>query len=124
MKFTNNDLAKAMGLEIGDRVRVRCADGSIYIYKLNSDYSLSYNRAHIHLDSIIELDYEIIPRTKKVGELICRDISCADCPLRAMDCGGERNDESLYDKLECTFADINDKEIYDIVKSRLDKEAE
>lgn len=124
MKFTNNDLAKAMGLEIGDRVRVKCADGSSYIYKLNPDYSLSCNRIHIHLDSIIELDYEIIPRTKKVGELICRDICCADCPLRSIDCGGEGGNESLYDKLEYTFVDMNDKEIYDILKSRLDKEVE
>lgn len=122
MKFTNNDLAKAMGLEIGDRVRVKCADGSSYIYKLNSDYSLSCNRVHIHLDSIIELDYEIIPRKKKVGDLICEDVACESCPLS--DCCFSSSSNSLFNNLEAWYEEHHDKEIYDILKSRLDKGVE
>lgn len=121
MKFTSEDLAKAMGLEIGDRVKVKSAGGDSCVYKLNQDYSLSSNTVHIHLDSIIELDYEIIPKTKKVGELICNEVGCANCPLYKFLCRGQGSND-LYTILFNNYKD--DKEIYDILKARLDKEVE
>lgn len=125
MRFTNNDLVKAMGLEIGDRVRVKCADGSSSIYKLNPDYSLSFNRVHIHLVDIIELDYEILPKkkaSKKVGDLLCSNSDCVNCPLRVINCKGFGNN-TLYEKLKKSV-EGSDNELYDILKARLDKEIE
>ena len=123
MKFTNSDLAKAMGLKIGDRVKVKSAVNDSAVYELDSSYCLSGNHIHIHLDSIIELDYEILPKKKKVGELLCKDVDCDTCPLRTLHCDAAYSD-TLYKILERHFAEIGikDKEIYNILKARLDKE--
>lgn len=122
MKFTNSDLAKAMGLKIGDRVKVKSAVNDNAVYELDSNYCLSGNHVHIHLDSIIELDYEILPKKKKVGELLCKDLDCEDCPLSG--CCSACPSMPLLHNLQVWYENRNDEEIYNILKSRLDKEVE
>lgn len=126
MRFTNKDLANAMGLKIGDRIIVKRENDKPINYELKSNYSLFDNMGYYHLlDGIIDEDYEILPRKKKVGELICREIEdCSICPLRGI-CDTVDNRYTLFDILEDTKVKrCNDKEIYDILKSRLDKEVE
>lgn len=124
MKFTSEDLAKAMGLKIGDRIKLENGE----IAEVIEDYDLWFESSELKrygLYTISGQNFEILPPKnikKKVGDLICcNGIYCADCPLHIMHCE-EMRDESLYDNLEYIFEDINDKEIYDILKARLDKE--
>ena len=123
MKFTSEDLMKAMGLQVGDRIRIN--DGNIFkvisedtIQSIESEYCTC-------LCYIIDHDFEILPRPKKVGDLKCSEFdSCITCPLqwlcfRKID---EKNEmeTSLYEMLE-SFV-VTDQEIYDLLKARLDKE--
>ena len=57
---------------------------------------------------------------KKVGDLKCTEISCEKCPLRTLSCISAPG-KTLYEMLDLTEADT-DKEIYDLMKNRLDKE--
>ena len=94
------------------------------IYKITEYYELrDQEDFYIRLTEIINQDYEILSPKKKVGDLICKDVDCTKCPLRSGYCNGSVTDR-LYDRLEQTFADIEDKEIHNILKARLDKEVE
>lgn len=65
-----------------------------------------------------------LPKKKHVGDLTCIDFeNCMDCPVRAINsyC---RETYSLYDNLKEYNDEIQDKEIYDILKKRLDEEVE
>ena len=57
---------------------------------------------------------------KRVGNLKCTEISCEKCPLRALSCISAHG-KTLYEMLDLTEVDT-DKEIYDLMKNRLDKE--
>ena len=76
---------------------------------------------YIRLTEIINQDYEILPRKKKVGDLICKELNCVNCPFYKFPCEGKISDD-LYTILFNNYKD--DKEIYDILKTRLDKEIE
>lgn len=118
-RFTSKDLAQAMGLKPGDKIKLNNGE----IAKVTEDYDLDFYPLKASFYVIIDEDYEILPRKKKIGDLICEDVVCVKCPLRAGYCKGLAHD-SLYDNLEQTFAEIEDKEIYTILKARLDKEVE
>lgn len=122
MKFTSKELANAMGLKVGDRVKIKDSVGNSCVYELDSKYCLSGNYAHMNLDDIIELDYEILPKKKKIGDLFCSTIECVDCPLCAINCKGF-GDDTLYEQLKKSVAEC-DSELYDILRARLDKEVE
>ena len=124
MKFTSEDLMKAMGLQVGDRVKycdkvyivsiednkVFLKDGVIWLYLL---------------DIVDDQDYEILPRPKRVGDLKCGEYgehNCASCPIRAICAEDEYNDKTLYSILELSHKFAKDQEIYNLLKSRLDKE--
>lgn len=123
MKFTSEDLAKAMGFRIGDRIKVTGKNGKIYEYEVKPDYSLGSNeKIYISLDCIIDEEYEILPpKKKKVGDLICKEVGCTHCPLYKFMCRGNSSDD-LYTILSNNYKD--DKEAYDLLKARLDKEIE
>ena len=129
MKFTSEDLMKAMGLNVGDKFEVQYAShtetftvhrnsyGSIIIRKIddNSEACMGY---------LLEKDYEILPIPKKVGDLKCREYgkqNCNDCPIRTI-CVDDCTDDTLYNKLELAHKYGKDQEIYDLLKARLDKE--
>lgn len=121
MKFTSEQLAKAMELKIGDRIKVNWQKGN-KIYKITEYYELrDQEDFYIRLTEIINQDYEILPRKKKVGELICNEVGCANCPLYNFLCRDQGSND-LYTILFNNYKD--DKEIYDILKARLDKEVE
>ena len=60
--------------------------------------------------------------SKYIGDLICKDLKCENCPLYSINCDAGDAYSNLYKILEFCYAHINDKEIYDILKKRLDEE--
>lgn len=134
MKFTSEDLMKAMGLSIGDRIKISVANNEfIYEIRLNAEnkpYLLNeqnlINCGDVH--SLIDMDIEILPRPKRVGDLRCDDFAGCDygCPLMWLCCNhrdeGHDCNISLYNVLD--FYKIDDQEIYDLLKARLDKVVE
>ena len=126
MKFTSEDLMKTMGLQVGDRVKIKN-----YIYVIDKDYILIHEEglasqySYTSIRGLIDLDYEILPRPKRVGDLKC-DKECNNCPLRALESCNMFGRLTLYELLEKVYNDWEnkDKEIYDLLKARLDKVVE
>ena len=135
MKFTSEDLMKAMGLQVGDRVRV-FDKGMIATFEVTNDYGLfrvdcvdiPNARTGYELHHILDLDFEILLRPKRVGDLKCGSFECKDCPVRAI-CNFNNIEDNLYKELEtykehCIENDTFDQEIYDLLKARLNKVVE
>ena len=119
MTLTSEELAKLLGIKIGDKIKF--SNGRIV--DVIKDYVLDFHPLKASLYVIIDEEFEIVQPKKKIGDLICIDVGCKKCPLCAIQCkGGTRG--TLYNTLEETFDDIKDDEIYNILKSRLDKEVE
>ena len=122
MKFTSEDLMKAMGLQVGDRIKVgtgiyriivRDGEEGIVITNENTGY-------YSGLEYLVDTEFEILPRPKRVGELKCGN-NCDSCHIRAICNGGWYT--TLYKILEYwKECDNFDQEIYDLLKARLDKE--
>ena len=143
MKFTSEDLMKAMGLKLGDKVKFTIDDityiGVVGFYDNVSSLILenkntSKNKVNgiFTLNFIInkEVEYEILPKPKRIGDLKCKDFECSNCPMK-MICMHNiplRDSEyTLYDMLKELEFNIAhsyffDQEIYDLLKKRLDKE--
>jgi hypothetical protein len=134
MKFTSEDLIKAMGLQVGDRVKVTFKDDTIEEYEI-----IKYDNGNIilhddfhgyddHIGYLLDQEIEILPRPKRVGDLKCDDFAGCDygCPLMWLCCNhrheGHGCNISLYNVLD--FYEIDDQEIYDLLKARLDKVVE
>ena len=130
MKFTSEDLMKAMGLQVGDRIKISVANNEfIYEIRLNAEnkpYLLNeqnlINCGDVH--SLIDLDIEILPRPKRVGDMKCKDFECAKCHLRCLPhCNQMSNaKKTLFNILnDWNKYDTFDQEIHDLIKARLDK---
>lgn len=119
MKFTSEMLMKAMGLAVGDKVII---NGKTHTFTTKKDGTLICKNV---LKQLIDQDFEIILKPKKVGDLKCGDFECNKCPLQFV-CNlydsPFSEDNSLYNIL--TKIDVYDQEIYDLLKARLDKEVE
>ena len=119
MKFTSEDLMKAMGLQVGDTIKL---NGKTHTFTAKKDGTLICKNV---LKQLIDQEFEILPRPKRVGQLTCREIKdCRTCPLQWL-CFikiDEKNEmeTSLYGMLE-SFV-VTDQEIHDLLKARLDKE--
>lgn len=125
MKFTSEDLMKAMGLKVGDRVKMPFGMDEV-VCKLNDNYQLCFEDVdnYLTLENLLNKEYEILPAPKRVGDRIC-DQFCAGCPLVALQCFSEEKEKkSLFLVLDETLNRHNDPEIYDLLKSRLDMEVE
>ena len=140
MKFTSEDLMKAMGLSVGDRVKVKLGIGLdilsnsnnyvVEIFKDTTGIIMIKNDKNqsIFLTNLIGYDFEILPRPKRVGDLKC-DGKCLLCPCIYV-CNDEINavNKTLYEILELGIATFTktpqemNKEIHDVIKARLDKE--
>lgn len=127
MKFTSEDLMKAMGLQVGDRVKTP-NNITYLILKTNSGHIWVYDEIHNEkflINYLVDTEFEILPKPKKVGQLTCREIKdCRTCPLWWI-CFIKINEKdemktSLYEMLD-SFA-VEDQEIYNLLKARLDKE--
>lgn len=125
-RFTKKDLVEAMGLKPGDKINIKTWRTS---FTVNDEYNLISDVGYPPSSPTILIgeEFEIVQPKKKVGDLICEKVGvtlgCTKCPLRAGYCKGSPHD-SLYNRLDKTFAEIEDKEIYNILKARLDKEVE
>ena len=132
MKFTSEDLMKAMGLQVGDTIKYDTdiwqlmydENHKIYMFVLLRDSSQCFAPTYL-----VDQDFEILPRPKRVGELTCDEqgiISCNNCPIKSIcsltDLGCR---QTLYEFLEDyknNHKESFDQEIYDLLKARLDKE--
>ena len=133
MKFTTEDLMKAMGLQVGDRIKVTFKDDTIEEYEI-----IKYDNGNIvlhddfhgyddHVGYLLDNEFEILPRPKRVGDNVC-NLKCKDCPLRSLNyCAVESleglsffNILEIWNNEEWCF----DQEIYDLLKSRLNCEVE
>lgn len=140
MRFTSEDLMKAMGLSVGDRVKVKFNIYSPYyqdtanciceIIKDIQGHIMIRNENHqtMFIHNLVDMDYEILPRPKRVGDLICNETDCNQYPLRIIDCmdsaGDMMRDKTLYEILNYQNEVYPGQEIYDLLKARLDKVVE
>ena len=125
MKFTRKDLADAMRLKPGDKIKALRT-----IFTINDKYILtSSDRDFLSSPAIlIDSEFEIV-NTTKVGELLCNKIDCEsdNCPLNGINCYLDccleiKDNPSLYDKLEAWYKEYKDDGIYNILKAKLDQE--
>lgn len=134
MKFTSENLIKAMGLNVGDRVKIADDIYKLYLTDLGNYYlnctkydekMEMYSTKDIELIDLLDKDIEILPRPKRVGDLKCDDFECTNCPLKYICClcdWGFKTNNNLFNILE--LFNCYDQEIYDLLKARLDKVVE
>ena len=131
MRFTSEDLMKAMGLSVGDRIKISVANNEfIYEIRLNAEnkpYLLNeqnlINCGDVH--SLIDMEFEILPRPKRVGDILCKDCECVECHLRCLPYCNQLDNgkKTLFNTLNSwNKYDTFDQEIHDLLKARLDKE--
>ena len=132
---TSKELMEWLGLQVGDRVKVNFTSNMFQedlIYEVVDD-KIFVNQIHlkvvntkdfimIDLNYLVNIDFEILPRPKRVGDLKCKGFgNCGGCPLYWLSCDYS-NGGNLYEALEDWFENSKDQEIYDLLKARLDKE--
>ena len=129
MKFTSEDLMKAMRLQVGDRIK--CAINEYTIVKINDEVFYEREGNVYSMVNLVNRDFEILPRPKRVGDLKCDDIphsDCIICPIKILCLDyGDANKQLFYEILEdykSKSGEHFDQEIYDLLKARLDKEVE
>lgn len=124
MKFTSEMLMKAMGLQIGDTIKL---NGKTHTFTTKKDGTLICKNV---LKQLIDQEIEILPKPKRVGDLKCKNYKCAECPLRFSKCTDcdiayqYDDNATLYEILEAINVYLPDQEIYDLLKARLDKVVE
>ena len=70
MKFTSEELAKLLGIKIGDRIRLSNGE----VGEITEDYKLNFRFGRVGLFILIDKEFEILPpEKKKVGELTWLD---------------------------------------------------
>lgn len=128
MKFTSEDLMKAMGLQVGDNIKV-----GYFIYKVVvkdeeiNERNIALEREDgnfLYIKQLLDQEFEILPKPKRVGDLKC-NLECDNCPLIAVCAMYDTFEElTLYEILERNNSMASDQEIYDLLKARLDKVVE
>lgn len=120
MKITSEDLAKLLGIKIGDKI----INSKGEVADVIEGYILDFHPWRIGLYIIIDEEFEIVRPKKKLGEKLCEEIGCDECPLLRLNCPMQVVESSLYEILKDWYEINKDKEIYNILKARLDKEVE
>lgn len=84
------------------------------------------DRSNYNLCNFLRGNIKIIkqPKKKHVGDLICEELECRNCPLYSINCDIGDSYSNLYKILEFHYKQFKDKEIYDLFKKQLDKEIE
>lgn len=137
MKFTSEDLMKAMKLQVGDRVEIGKAIYKVDYDKHSNDYyfkALETGRGDENLYCVIDLklEYQILPKPKRVGDLKCEEIGqCKKCTLQWL-CNAHykySNSKIKFDRNRTLYQilasyNIEDFDVYKVFKDRLDKEVE
>ena len=120
-------------LNIGDRIKISVANNEfIYEIRLNAEnkpYLLNeqnlINCGDVH--SLIDMDIEILPKPKRVGDILCKDCECVECHLRCLPYCNQLDNgkKTLFNTLNSwNEYDTLDQEIHDLLKARLDKVVE
>lgn len=123
MKFTSEDLMKAMGLQVGDKVKYH--NEVFTIVEILNNIGFKNDIVCYNIDILLNKDFEILPRPKRVGDLKCGDLDCTYCPMKCLNCLDYIDKpETIYERLERWFEHYKDQEIYDLLKARLDKVVE
>lgn len=131
-RFTSEDLLKALELQVGDRVKFTDIYWNNCIYEIvfkDDEYFVKTEEQIFPLCKLLDREIKLLQRPKRVGDLKCTDeIECKYCPLRMANCTRTKN-STLYKLLEeikgiALSGDYFDQEIYDLLKTRLDKEVE
>lgn len=144
-EFTEEKLAKAMGLKIGDKIMLkdsidlesqnsndRTQEKEIFVIK---DYYLVvglYNPNHVFdLKRLVELEFAILTEEDKIGDFDPHSNCTLDKKLTVLHHYKESSYENyfsnrkmpntLFELLENWYVESKDKEIYDILKKRLDE---
>lgn len=120
MKFTSEDLAKLLGIKIGDKIKLSNGLEA----DITEDYQLDFHPYRDGIWMLIDEEFEIVPQKKKVGENNCIKTECKCCPLHGIDCCVGTSASTLYKTLNDWYDEFHDKELYEILKARLDKEEE
>ena len=127
--YTSEMLMHSMGLSVGDRIKINNKDNT-YIIELNEYdepiYIEEYTKIKFPIADLLNKNVEILPTSKKVGDLKCEEIGGSiNCPLRFIcDCSvSTKNNLTLYQILKLKSDNsYQDKEIHDLLKNRLNKE--
>ena len=120
MKYTSKELATLLGIKIGGKIKL--SNG--LVADITEDYQLDFHPWKLGPAILVDKEFEILPQKKKLGEKLCEEIGCDDCPLLRLNCPMQVVESSLYEILKDWYEINKDKEIYDILKARLDKEEE
>ena len=138
MRKTHKDLLEWLGLKVGDVIRFNdspnkwtVANEEYIALDPKVDRYIYGNGAklvdELPTESLIEMEFNILPKPERVGDLICTtQIKCNKCPLKIL-CDSDYIDimyvDTLYNILELFKKNENfDQEIYNFLKARLDKE--
>jgi hypothetical protein len=70
MKFTSEDLMKAMGLSVGDKIKLNGRYYNIEINELSGLPVYANDKNYYNLIGLVDRDFEILPRPKRVEELV------------------------------------------------------
>lgn len=123
MKFTSKDLAIAMGLSIGDKIKTDITTlevkestfGTIYLEDIEDGDEYD-------LPELVDVKFEILPRPKRVGDLICEKIDCEICPMNMLNClQYDQIDDTLYIRLKRWNEKFNEPVIYNLIKPMMDE---
>ena len=136
-KITSEDFMQWLGIQVGDKVKIETlepnGDGTytkkyeVYdvVYDDFFGFILSLKNDKFPITNIIGLNFDIIPKHRKVGDLKCGDFQgCDKCPFRFHHVSGHYKEQTLYEILEEWLDKTQDQEIYNLLKARLDKEVE
>lgn len=115
--FTTNDLLKAMKLAIGDKIKL---NNIVYtITTIDGKIICKSDTTTKKLSAFIDTDYT---KLSTIGDTICEG-NCEKCPIYAI-CVCDEYRDTLYNILYSYEIAHYDKEIYNILINRLNKEIE
>ena len=123
-KFTNEDLIKTKKalVEI-----IRYNTEEIYDNGVEIGYENPLQDECYSISKALEELERLLPKPKKVGDLMCKEQECRTCPIRFICRENRHINNTLYFNLELYKKDQSihyDQRIYDLLKARLDKEVE
>lgn len=126
MKVTGKQLLDLFGLKVGDTVKT---DRGIFVVRSDNlkDGLIVQNGVLMSLlYNLLDTEYEIIKPKKKVGEIICKNMRCDNCPLHKINCEGGYNN-TLYAILNNWSKEFNigtENLFYKVLIAELDEEVE
>lgn len=136
MKKTTKEYLKFLGLKVGDKIKIKDQPNREYeiVSRTGNEFSLIRRESHllgavmvnISLDYLLDKEYEIVQKPKKLGDKKCGGKECQECPLRMLDCVLDKfGTVTLYEMLDdvCKYREISkESNIYKAFKEMLDSD--